>query len=105
MIWQGYKYLGIMTNNEAEYNAILFLISAAKSKNISTLEICGDSALVINQLNGEWKIKEPRIKALTDIVKEVSKEMSITYTWIPRKENSLADKLSNTAVVTKGEMF
>jgi len=105
MIWQGYKYLGIMTNNEAEYNAILLLISVAKSKNISTMEIRGDSALVINQLSGAWKTKEPRIKVLKDKVQEISEGMNITYTWVPREENTLADQLSNTAVTKKGEMI
>ena len=105
VIWKGYKYLGIMTNNEAEYNAILLLISVAKSKNISTMEIRGDSALVINQLSGAWKTKEPRIKVLKDKVQEISEGMNITYTWVPREENALADQLSNTAITKKGEMI
>ena len=69
------------------------------------MEISGDSALVINQLSGAWKSKEPRIKVLKDKVQEISECMNNTYTWVPREENALAEQLSNTAITKKREMI
>ena len=68
---------------------------------IKEIEVRGDSLLVVNQLSGVWKTKEPRIKALKEEVFKIMNGMKVTFKWIPREENKNADKLSNYAVNTK----
>ncbi len=74
-----------LTNNEAEYLAVL----RALQENSGEIEILSDSKLVVNQLNGEWHIKEVRLRELFDKVQKVIKEKGVkaTFTWIPREEN------------------
>ena len=105
VIWKGYKYLGIMTNNEAEYQSVILLLTMAKQFNISSIEVRGDSALVVNQMNGIWKVKEPRMKALKAEAQSLMTDMKVTFKWVPREENSNADKLSNYAVERKEAKF
>jgi len=105
VIWKGYKYLGIMTNNEAEYQSIILLLTMAKQFNISSIEVRGDSSLVVNQMNGIWKVKEPRMKALKAEAQSLMTDMKVTFKWVPREENSNADKLSNYAVERKEAKF
>lgn len=105
VIWKGYKYLGIMTNNEAEYQSVILLLTMAKQFNISSIEVRGDSSLVVNQMNGIWKVKEPRMKALKAEAQSLMTDMKVTFKWVPREENSNADKLSNYAVKRKEVKF
>jgi ribonuclease HI len=105
VIWKGYKYLGIMTNNEAEYQSVILLLTMAKQFNISSIEVRGDSSLVVNQMNGIWKVKEPRMKALKAEAQSIMTDMKVTFKWVPREENSNADKLSNYAVERKEVKF
>ncbi len=105
VIWKGYKYLGIMTNNEAEYQSVILLLTMAKQFNISSIEVRGDSSLVVNQMNGIWKVKEPRMKALKAEAQSLMTDMKVTFKWVPREENSNADKLSNYAVERKEAKF
>ncbi len=96
--WRGSEPLGQGTNNEAEYRAAAMVIREASRRGIREIELCGDSKLVIQQLSGKWKIKEPRLKVLADEFMGLSSGMSVTYRWIPREENSEADRLANLAM-------
>ncbi len=93
------KYLGNMTNNEAEYTALLLGLSYAKIKNVKNLSCLLDSELVVKQLKGEYKVKMPHLFELYSKVKGLEKDFeNITYTHIPRAENSHADMLVNKAL-------
>ena len=94
-----------MTNNEAEYQSVILLLTMAKQFNISSIEVRGDSSLVVNQMNGVWKVKEPRMKALKAEAQSIMTDMKVTFKWVPREENSNADKLSNYAVERKEAKF
>lgn len=96
--WRCAEYLGIGTNNEAEYNAVIRLIKAANSIGADELKVCGDSNLVVNQMSGAWKIKEPRLRVLASQAKKEAGSMKITYVWVPREKNNVADSLSNEAI-------
>lgn len=76
-----------VTNNEAEYLAIIFALEAQPA----TTEILSDSQLVVNQLNHKWHIKENKLRVLALNVWGLAKGQ-VTFLWIPRKEN-LAGKL------------
>jgi ribonuclease HI len=81
-----------LTNNEAEYRAILAAVLAFPKG--SELEIRCDSQLVVNQLKGEWEVYEPRLWDLkADIEKEIfNRCLVVQVIWIPRSQNR-ADKL------------
>lgn len=98
VIWRGSRALGHGTNNEAEYKAATMAILEAARRGIKDIELCGDSRLIIQQLSGKWKIKEPRLRALAREFWEIADTMTVTYRWIPREENSEADNLANLAM-------
>ncbi len=91
-------YLGTATNNEAEYNGVIEALGYLRDLgDIGNLNINFflDSLLVVNQLNGLWKIKEPRLRELLMKVKELENNRNVTYTHIPREKNYEADLLVN----------
>lgn len=97
-VWEGAKPLGRCTNNEAEYMAASMVLGEALRRGVSELELLGDSKLVIQQLSGAWRIKEPRLQALASSFNEAASGLSVVFTWIPRSDNSEADRLANLAM-------
>lgn len=96
------KYLGTATNNEAEYQAVTFalkkvkqLIGKEKARN-SEIEIRSDSELLINQLNGQFKIKEKNLVPFFIEIWNLKQDFGeVKFTQIPREENKEADVLVN----------
>lgn len=96
------KYLGIKTNNQAEYEALIFALKKIKqilghknSKKIE-VEIRLDSELVANQLNGKYKIKEPGLYPLFIEIWNLKQDFKkVEFKNVNRQENKLADKLVN----------
>jgi ribonuclease HI len=103
IIWKRAKYLGVKTNNEAEYAALLCLLDGARERAVSGIEIRGDSKLVINQINKKWKINFPHLRALAFRVWELMDGMDVHLVWVPREENAVADALSNEAIDGHGD--
>lgn len=103
VIWECAKYLGHKTNNEAEYNAVIMLLKEAKNRGIKELTICGDSKLVVSQLSHLWKIKMPHLRELAIEAWSTAEGMNVKYIWVPREQNSRADKLSNEALDNAGK--
>ena len=97
-VWEGAKPLGRCTNNEAEYLAASLVLAEAVRLGVSELELSGDSKLVVQQLSGAWKIKEPRLQALAADFKRAASGISLKFTWVPRSENSDADRMANLAM-------
>ena len=97
------------SNNVAEYMAVAaaltwFLPYASVNDHPpdGELEILSDSQLVVNQLNGEWRVRHSNVKpiaAVTHLLIEQLNQLGwvVKATWIPREENRLADKLSRRA--------
>ena len=98
VIWETARFLGTKTNNEAEYTALLLLLKAAKERDIKTLNIYGDSKLVVSQVSKQWKINLPHLRALAQEAWALMEGMSVTLEWIPREKNKLADALSNQGI-------
>ncbi len=93
------KYLGIKTNNFAEYTAVVRALEYVKSKHKGAeINFLMDSKLVCEQLSGRYKIKSPNLIPLVREIKELSNEMKITYKHIPRSKNFLADMMANLAL-------
>lgn len=97
------EYLGEkQTNNEAEYQAVIFALKKAKAfygkEKIKTIriEIRSDSELLVKQLNGQYKVSEPRIQAFFIEIWNLQVELGkIKFVNIPREQNKEADRLVN----------
>jgi ribonuclease HI len=81
-----------LTNNQAEYKAVILALESFPSG--SSVEICTDSELMSSQLNGRYKVRDPKIAALWSSAQEVirRKNLKATFIWVPRAEN-LAGKM------------
>ena len=93
-------YIGIATNNFAEYTALVKALSYLR-KNFEgeSAKVYLDSKLAVSQISGEYKIKNLNIAKLVKQVGEIEKGLgSIVYTHIPREQNKEADKLVNIAL-------
>lgn len=96
-------YLGIATNNQAEYQAVKFALQAMKKDYVEDLpavvEMRADSQLIVNQLMGRYKIKNQELKLIIDEINNLRKEVGqVIHLYIPREKNFLADKLVNQAL-------
>lgn len=101
VIYEEGKYIGITTNNVAEYTAVLEVFKYLKKKFHGNLkiELFADSRLVVEQLSGRFKIKNPNLKILFDQIKVLEMEIGkVFYTHIPREKNFRADSLANEAL-------
>lgn len=95
----GCKYLGIATNNEAEYQGLILGLKEAGKLDVDELQCFLDSNLIVNQLNGIYRIKQPHLQKLAIEVKKLEKQFnSVTYKHICREKNKQADALANKAM-------
>ena len=93
------KYIGVATNNVAEYLALKAGLEGAIGINPeSKILVRMDSKLVIEQMSGTWKIKHPDMIQLAREVQALARGRAIKFMWIPREENSRADALANKAM-------
>lgn len=89
-------YLGIATNNQAEYHGFLTALERAHEMGISKVRLFSDSQLVVNQMNGIYKIRNPELLPIYQDVKAVAETFeSISFTHVPRELNKLADQEVN----------
>lgn len=99
------EYIGIKTNNDAEYEALIFglhklkaLLGKSKAKR-SSVECRLDSELVVKQLNHEYKLKEPRIQQyFIEIWNLILDFGSVVFVHVPREQNKIADASVNEAL-------
>ncbi|MFJ6072709.1 histidine phosphatase family protein [Streptomyces sp. NPDC093065] len=93
------EYLGVVTNNVAEYRGLLAGLRAARELDAdATVHVRMDSKLVVEQMSGRWKIKHPDMKPLAAEAARVFPPGRVTYEWIPRASNKHADRLANEAM-------
>lgn len=95
--------IGIATNNIAEYTAVLRALELIKQKRpnfkfqITNVKFYSDSELLVNQLNGVYKVKNKPIQELIFSIRAVEMQLSVSvfFTHIPREKNQVADALVN----------
>lgn len=104
------RRIGETTNNVAEYTAVIEAlkeVKSRKSKVESEIQFFLDSNLVVQQLNGKFKVKDAKLRELLIAVRMLEQEVGlpagkaggeITYTYVPREENRRADQLVNQAL-------
>ena len=89
-------YLGSVTNNVAEYRALIAGLEAAARLDASPLLVCMDSELVIRQMTGEYRVKNPGLKPLHQKARQAAaKVAAVRYTAVRREKNARADQLVN----------
>lgn len=93
------KYLGVATNNQAEYKALIEALKKAKDLGSENVEAFLDSELVVKQLKREYKVKNQELAPLFLEVYNLSQSFkNIKFVHIPREKNSEADRLANMAM-------
>ncbi len=96
VLHQGGAYLGITTNNQAEYHGVRLGLEKALDMGAKTVDFRMDSLLVVNQLNGIYKIKNHDLWPIYERIKELSEEFeSVKFSHVRREFNQLADGMVN----------
>ncbi|MBI5237185.1 MAG: ribonuclease HI family protein [Deltaproteobacteria bacterium] len=93
------KYLGVVTNNMAEYQALIMALEAARNLDIPSVKVLADSELMVKQINGVYKVKSEDLRPCYNKVKELLegfKDHKVAHIY--REDNSLADSLANEAI-------
>lgn len=101
------KYLGKVTNNVAEYTALIEcllrvngLFGNGNGASCSKLVVHSDSELMVRQINGEYKVKDKTLKKLFDEVQKIISKSSFEFSinHVPREKNKEADALANESI-------
>ena len=98
------KYLGVATNNQAEYHALLMAFEAGveykqKHPEVDTLNCFLDSELIVKQMNGEYKVKNKELQKYFVKIWNLKSEFKyVTFTHVYRENNKEADRLVNEAI-------
>jgi ribonuclease HI len=93
------KFLGVTTNNQAEYRALIEGLRAAKRHNPDEITVQMDSELVVKQMTGKYRVRHPEMLPLyleaTELVSEFSK---VEFVHVMREKNPGADEVANMAI-------
>jgi ribonuclease HI len=94
------KFIGKTTNNVAEYNALILGLSEAKKfKKVTAIRCYADSKLIVEQVNGNFKVKNKVLAELHEKVRNLVMELPpVQFFYIPREKNKEADRLANRAI-------
>jgi ribonuclease HI len=92
------QYLGIGTNNVAEWTAVKLALEAISKYRPRRVHAYMDSELVCKQLNGEYRVKHPDLQPLYQSVVELASQYDISYQHVYRAKNKLADAQVNLAL-------
>lgn len=93
------EYLGRTTNNVAEWTAVVRAIELAQELGADVLDLFLDSQLIVEQLHGRWRVKDPKLQPLAaDAKHRLSGLRRWSATHVPRRFNSTADALANEAI-------
>jgi ribonuclease HI len=96
VVHQGGMYLGVTTNNQAEYHGVRLGLEKALEIGAKTVDFKMDSLLVVNQLNGIYKIKNRDLWPISERIKDLMTQFDkVTFTHVRREFNQLADGMVN----------
>lgn len=89
-------FLGVTTNNQAEYHALKIGLEEAKKRGVQQVDVFMDSLLVVNQMKGKFKVKNRDLIPVNLSTKQLASQFQkITFTHVPRELNKLADAMVN----------
>ncbi len=93
------KFLGVQTNNYAEYMGLLLGLRRAQALGVTEVEVFADSELMIRQLGGRYQVKSPTLRPLYEEAVKLLKDFSrVKLVHVPREMNKAADEMSNRAI-------
>lgn len=93
------EYLGTQTNNVAEYTGVVRALELARELGATEVDLLLDSMLIVEQLNGRWKVKDAKLRVLHDRARRILDEFDQwTARHVRRAQNSAADALANEAI-------
>jgi Ribonuclease HI len=96
---EAHEYLGVATNNVAEYRGLLLGLRRANALGADEVEVVNDSELVAKQVNGVYKVKHPDMRPLHAAALEALRDFGRwSIRSVPRAENAAADALVNQAL-------
>ncbi len=99
IIFQEGKFIGTQTNNYAEYSGLIRALEKCfELDSNAQIQVFMDSKLVVEQMSGSWKIKHENMKLLVEKARNAFPQINVSYEWIPREENLIADALLNEAL-------
>jgi ribonuclease HI len=91
--------IGTATNNVAEYRALVAGLEQALELQIDEVEVVSDSELLVKQMRGEYKVKNPALRELWEEAQSLERLLGkVRYTAVRREHNELADRLVNEAL-------
>jgi ribonuclease HI len=94
-----YSFVGQTTNNVAEYRGLLAALEWAVERSLQTLHVRSDSELLVKQLRGEYRVKNPGLQPLyQDACRLVRRIGHVTFEHVRREMNKQADRLANLAM-------
>jgi probable phosphoglycerate mutase len=97
--------IGISTNNVAEYQGLIAGLEAAAELGATDVVVRMDSKLVVEQMSGRWQVKHPSMRPLAIRASALARGFdSVSFGWIPRAQNNLADRLANQAMDAAGNV-
>lgn len=92
-------YVGIASNNVAEYNGMIAgLEFALQCDPAASVLVRLDSRLVVEQMTGRWKIKHPDMQVLASRAKALIQDRDVSFEWVPRLSNKRADAAANESM-------
>jgi probable phosphoglycerate mutase len=94
------EYLGVQTNNVAEYTGVLRAVALARELGAARAELLLDSNLIVEQLHGRWRVKDAKLRILWAEVLRHLRELPAGWTaaHVRRAQNTIADALANEAI-------
>ncbi|MEU3011272.1 bifunctional RNase H/acid phosphatase [Nocardia asteroides] len=93
------EFVGVATNNVAEYRGLIAGLAAAAELGARVVAVRMDSKLVVEQMSGRWKVKHPSMIPLAEQARALVAGFDrVSFAWIPRAQNSHADRLANEAM-------
>lgn len=93
------EYIGIESNNVAEYRGLIAGLQAAREVGADDVTVRMDSKLVVQQMSGVWQVKHPSMRVLAaEAAALVAGFDAVTFEWVPRARNSRADRIANQAM-------
>ena len=93
-------YLGVQTNNVAEYTAVVRAVTLGLELGARRLELLLDSKLIVEQISGRWRVKDAKLRVLWAEALRLLRQLPDGWTaaHVPRAQNSLADAMCNEAI-------
>jgi len=96
---EGKRALGELTNNQAEYRALILGLRAVARYAPAAVRVCLDSELVVKQMAGEYRVKDEALRPLYAEASALVRALpDVTFTHVPRARNARADALANAAL-------